>query len=106
MGVSLWNFLVILTLYLFGSYFGDLEEFSNYGTELTTLPEDEACEDLTKIQSIKADNPKLAEKCEPYWASQMKLKLFTYVLCTFVFLQIFNYVNCRKIGQSELNAFE
>merc|ERR1719223_338845 len=36
----------------------------------------------------------------------MKLKLFTYILCTFSFLQIFNYINCRKIGQSELNAFE
>lgn len=36
----------------------------------------------------------------------MKKKLFTYVYCTFVFLQLFNYFNCRKIGQSEMNVFE
>ena len=36
----------------------------------------------------------------------MKLKLFTYVFCTFVFSQVFNYFNCRKIGQSEFNVFE
>lgn len=36
----------------------------------------------------------------------MKLKLFTYVLCTFVFSQVFNYINCRKIGQREINVFE
>jgi len=106
MGISFWNFLIILGIYIFGGYFGDLESFSNYGTEIATVSSDDACEDLTKIKSIKEDSPKLAEKCEPYWASQMKLKLFTYVLCTFTFLQVFNYINCRKIGQSELNAFE
>ena len=36
----------------------------------------------------------------------MKQKLFTYVFCTFVFSQVFNYFNCRKIGQREINVFE
>jgi len=36
----------------------------------------------------------------------MKKRLFTYVFCTFVFSQVFNYFNCRKIGQRELNVFE
>jgi hypothetical protein len=36
----------------------------------------------------------------------MKKKLFTYVFCTFVFSQVFNYFNCRKIGQKEVNVFE
>ena len=36
----------------------------------------------------------------------MKGKLFTYVFCTFVFSQVFNYFNCRKIGQNEINIFE
>lgn len=36
----------------------------------------------------------------------MKLRLFTYVLCTFVFMQVFNYINCRKIGHNEINVFE
>jgi len=36
----------------------------------------------------------------------MKERVFTYVLTTFVFLQVFNYFNCRKIGQVEQNVFE
>jgi len=36
----------------------------------------------------------------------MKKKLFTYIFCTFVYLQIFNYINSRKIGFRELNVFE
>lgn len=36
----------------------------------------------------------------------MKLKLFTLILVTFVFMQVFNYINCRKIGQKEYNVFE
>lgn len=34
------------------------------------------------------------------------MKLYTYILCTFSFLQIFNYINCRKIGPYEVNVFE
>lgn len=30
LGVSLWNFLLILILFIFGKYIGDLENFSNY----------------------------------------------------------------------------
>lgn len=36
----------------------------------------------------------------------MKLRLFTYVYSTFVFLQVFNQFNCRRIGQNEFNVFE
>lgn len=35
-----------------------------------------------------------------------KLKHMTYIFNTFVFLQIFNYFNCRKIGARDLNIFE
>lgn len=34
------------------------------------------------------------------------MKLFTYVYCTFFYMQWFNYFNCRKIGQAEINVFE
>ena len=36
----------------------------------------------------------------------MKLKMFTLILVTFVYMQVFNYINCRKIGQKEFNVFE
>lgn len=35
----------------------------------------------------------------------MKLHMYTIILVTFVFLQVFNYINCRKIGPNELNVF-
>lgn len=35
-----------------------------------------------------------------------KKKLFTVIFTTFVFLQVFNEINCRKIGQREFNVFE
>lgn len=50
--------------------------------------------------------PTIANMCAEYWGAQSKLRVFTYVLCTFTFMQVFNYVNCRKIGQSEINVFE
>lgn len=36
----------------------------------------------------------------------MKKKLFTYILVTFVFMQVFNYFNCRKVGEMEKRVFE
>jgi len=57
------------------------------------------------ISVIKKDATK-AKACKAYWGSLMKKKLFTYVFCTFVYMQVFNYINCRKIGFRELNVFE
>lgn len=34
LGVSLWNFIIIIILYMFGKYIGGLEDFSNYGDKL------------------------------------------------------------------------
>lgn len=106
LGVSIWNFLIILAIYLFGGALGGLEPFHYYSDKVSTESFDPLCNDLSKIQEVKDDHPVMAEKCQPYWSAQAKLRVFTYVLCTFVFLQIFNYINCRKIGQSERNVFE
>lgn len=110
--LSLWNFLIILFLYVFGPYIGGLESFNYYGAKINESdPGDcyfEDAERIKRIQEIK-ENSKyadVAKKCEPYWGMQMKKKLFTYVFCTFVFSQVFNYFNCRKIGQKEVNVFE
>ena len=37
---------------------------------------------------------------------QYKLKHFTYIFNVFVFLQIFNEINCRKIGIQDFNVFD
>jgi len=85
---------------------------SYYGDKVTTISPRKECSDddiVTTAGAIKAlqdSNPTVAAECASYWGAQMKLRLFTYVLCTFVFMQVFNYINCRKIGQNEVNVFE
>lgn len=41
-----------------------------------------------------------------YEHSQDKVLHFTYIFNTFVFLQIFNEINCRKVGVYDKNVFE
>lgn len=92
-----------------GGYIGGFEvDFKYYGKLSEKCPDGcEFDEDSTdKTLLILSGDAALKEKCALYWGAQMKLKLFTYVLCTFVFMQVFNYLNCRKIGQNEVNIFE
>jgi len=103
LGVSLWNFLLILFLFIFGGYVGGLEDYSNYQDVNMAMPHD-YCGDFFDADK-KLDKTQM-KACKKYIGSQMKKKLFTYVFCTFVYLQIFNYINCRKIGFRELNVFE
>lgn len=110
MGLSIWNFLVILFLYIFGGYVGGLESFTYYGDYQTMKTDDESTKDcsydtIADIKEMKKDVT-VAKQCESYWGQEMRKRLFTYVFCTFVFSQVFNYFNCRKIGQRELNVFE
>lgn len=39
-------------------------------------------------------------------AAEFKQKSLTIIFHTFVFLQIFNYINCRKVGRKDFNVFE
>ena len=75
-GVSLWNTIIMVFLILFGSYIGGLSYNFSTPTELNT-PEAEA-----------------------------KRKHFTYIFNTFIFLQLFNEINCRKVGRRDFNVFE
>lgn len=100
LGVSLWNFFIILFLFIFGGYVGNLEGYSNY-QDVNMLSPKDYCDD--KVSTLNASQ---INDCKVYIGSLMKKKLFTYIFCTFVYLQIFNYINCRKIGFRELNVFE
>lgn len=112
LGVSLWNILVTLFLYIFGTSIGGLYDFSQYGTKVNVSDPNDCKDYLDNIKALtdKVDQDAAAKEkfneCNVYWQSQAKQKLFTYVFCTFVFSQVFNYFNCRKIGQRELNVFE
>lgn len=108
-GVSLWNFLLTLGLFIFGPILLDLESFNYYGAKIHRSSDNDKCDfdTVKQLQKIKKDNKgaQFLKDCDPFWQGQMKLHLFTIVLVTFVMLQVFNYINCRKIGANELNVF-
>lgn len=110
LGITLWNFLLILILFIFGTYIGGLESFGWYSDKVTAKYKTGCPDgfDTDEIAAFKAAKGAEANwgYCKKYWGGMMKKKLFTYVYCTFVFMQLFNYFNCRKIGQSEMNVFE
>jgi hypothetical protein len=82
--------LIILILYIFGPTIGGFQVFGigdYYTAKISTASPEDYCDDLTKIGELKAENPNTRYlACEKYFAGQEKLKLFTYILCTFVFL--------------------
>lgn len=47
-----------------------------------------------------------AREQELYDVSMAKRRHLTYIFNTFVFLQIFNEVNCRKVGRRDFHVFE
>jgi len=40
-----------------------------------------------------------------YCATSYKLQLYTMIFNTFVFMQVFNEINSRKLGEHEYNVF-
>jgi len=77
-GVATWNVLVMLLMILVGPAIGGLSY--EYSTSVLDTPETEA--------------------------SKAKTKHLTMLYNTFVFLQVFNEINCRKTGRRDFNVFE
>jgi magnesium-transporting ATPase (P-type) len=75
--ISLWNILVMTILMFAGGSIGGLGDYDR-----STDP---------------GDNDDKA---------RFKRTHFTYIYNTFVFLQMFNMINCRKIGRRDFNVFE
>jgi magnesium-transporting ATPase (P-type) len=74
LGVSLWQFIIILTLYLFGSMVGGFEytHMKLWGDPLDTKLPRKECHDVTTpgvIKGIIDSNPTLAEECATYWGA-------------------------------------
>lgn len=76
LGITFWNLLVMLFLIIFGPVIGALDY------TFTTSPNDDDA------------------------MGRAKLKHLTMIFNTFVFLQIFNEINCRKIDRRDFNVFE
>lgn len=68
LGVSFWNSLIILFLYIFGPYVGGLESFNYYGDKLSTTSPDgcyfEEIVRMKKIAEVKDQDPDLAKICD------------------------------------------
>jgi len=124
LGVAGWNFLVMLVLMLAGCWIADLPSYA-YSTPLLTPAapsgmtdpcanvEEGAClaaaqAALKAVPTTDATDAQkaLAAYLQELVASLAKQRHFTYIFNTFVFLQIFNEINCRKVGVRDFNVFE
>lgn len=98
-GVATWDTIIMLILMIFGQTMGNLdyEFYAPTGrgepNALGASPTEELQKQFTS--DMKAFND-----------SQQKLKHLTWIFNTFVFLQIFNYINCRKVGERDFNVLE
>ena len=70
------------------------------GEEYDLTCSDAITANATEVTAYKADS-ELVTLCTSYWGTLAKKQLFTYILVTFVFLQVFNFINCRKIDKNE-----
>jgi len=80
--MTLWNVMICTLVMTFGKLVGGLGTYS--------------------WNTLVTDNrtPELAEE------ARSKKKVQTYVFHTFMFLQLFNMINCRKLGSRDFNVFE
>jgi magnesium-transporting ATPase (P-type) len=82
--ISLWNIIVMMLLMFCGKAVGGLD----YGRSTDPYS---TCQDPTSSKCTQGED---------------KRRHFTYIYNTFVFLQMFNMINCRKIGRRDFNVFE
>ena len=97
-GVSIWNLIVMLVLMLNGKKMLGLDYPLDCPTR-RSFPVLE--EDPNELERKAYEVDKAA-----YEDSREKVRHFTYIFNTFVFLQIFNEINCRKVGVHDKNVFE
>jgi len=105
LGISILNMVIMTILIFFGSLIADLK-FTNEDALAWSQGTPPACNG--KILAGSSELPKLLTECMParaYFRSLDKRRLFTYIFNTFVFLQLFNEINCRKVGAKEYNVF-
>lgn len=96
-GMTLWNFLVMMCVLGLGPLTMDLEYNmgDSAGAALLVSAEETASGSATKTPAeLAADRRVLA-----------KLTHCTYLFHIFVFLQLFNLINCRKDGAKDYNVF-
>lgn len=87
-GVSVWTTLIMIMMFIGMVFSENYISFvpSGYNKVVTQ-------DDGTEITKFKV-------------AGQEKEKSLTMIFNVFVFLQLFNQINCRKVGARDFNVFE
>lgn len=100
-GISILNMVIMTILIFFGGLIADLEFTNEDALAWSQGPAPDFCSTThhTVLTALET------KKCTSYHGSQAKRTLFTYIFNTFVFLQLFNEINCRKVGAREFNVF-
>jgi magnesium-transporting ATPase (P-type) len=96
LGIALYNVVIIVLVIFFGRIAAGLPAYDRSVSTLVSMPEG--------FLSRTADNYTAEDLL--YVMSQSKARHFTYIFNIFVFLQLFNMINCRKIGKRDFNVFE
>jgi len=98
LGMSLWNFLVVIGVLVFAPMVmeGLVYEMADSAGKGIAADEDDKTRDVSKAP---IGDPPMLGRCAN------KLRLCTYMYHVFVFLQLFNLINCRKDGPKDYNVF-
>lgn len=97
LGLSFWNAFVMVMLMIFGRMIGGLDEYDR-STPLVIPAIPTGFDSRTTLDYTSDDLE--------YMAASAKVRHFTYIFNTFVLMQVFNLINCRKIGRRDFNVFE
>lgn len=107
LGVAAWDSLVMLVLMLFGRMIAGIHSYPR-GTPLVISHWSSGGHSWDQLSSADkltqaASHTKYLKELDYVMAQRTHL---TYIFNTFVFLQLFNFINCRKIGPRDFNVFE
>lgn len=107
LGVSLWNIIVMTFLIVFGALFAGLDYEMKTSSSLLVEPTKPDGYDQMISDGVKC--PDANTDCINYnqWEQSVAKRMhYTYIFNTFVFLQLFNEINCRKVGRRDFNVME
>lgn len=114
-GVGIWEALVMTALFAFGKLACGSPVYAPYGkTELAqplarptggvdcpAYPNDVAAVNFGYSAEALAD-----PDCSAYIGASAKVTVLTYAFNVFAFMNLFNLINCRKVGMDDKNVFE
>ena len=98
-GVSIWNFVVMVIIMVFGQMVANLDDYSRNTPKIYAMPDGFEARNATGATALTTDD-------NIYISSLAKQRHFTYIFNIFVCMQAFNMINCRKIGRRDFNVFE